>query len=62
MPVECERLQGLPDHWTRIAWRGKAPENCPDGPRYKAIGNSIAIPVFEWVFRRIAIMNGLESG
>lgn len=39
-PVECERLQGFPDNHTRINWRGKSPTDCPDGPRYKAIGNS----------------------
>ncbi len=52
-PVECERLQGFPDNHTRIPWRGKAAEDCPDGPRYKAIGNSKAVPVIRFVGERI---------
>lgn len=48
-PTECERLQGTADNYTRIAWRGKPPENCPDGPRYKAIGNAMAINVMRWL-------------
>lgn len=52
-PVECERLMGMPDNWTRISWKGKPPEECPDAPRYKAIGNSRAVPVISWIGRRI---------
>lgn len=52
-PTECERLQGFPDNYTLIAWRGKAPIDCPDGPRYKAIGNSKAVPVVRWLGMRI---------
>ena len=52
-PVECERLQGFPDDYTRIAWRNKKLESCPDGPRYKAIGNSMAVPVMRWIGQRI---------
>lgn len=52
-PVECERLQGFPDDWTRIPYRGKPAEECPDGPRYKAIGNSMAVPVMRWIGERI---------
>jgi len=52
-PRECERLQGFPDDFTRIPWRGKDPENCPDGPRYKALGNSMAVNVMCWIGRRI---------
>jgi DNA (cytosine-5)-methyltransferase 1 len=52
-PMECERLQGFPDDWTRIAWRGKPPEECPDAPRYKATGNSMAVPVMRWIGERI---------
>ena len=44
-PLECERLQGMPDNHTRIPWRGKPAEQCPDAPRYKAVGNSMAVPV-----------------
>ena len=52
-PLECERLQGFPDHYTRIAWRGKSAENCPDAPRYRALGNSMAVPVMRWIGERI---------
>ena len=58
-PTECERLQGFPDGHTRIAWRGKAPEDCPDGPRYKALGNSMAVPVMRWIGQRIALVESL---
>lgn len=50
-PVECERLQGFPDGYTNIPWRGK-PES-PDGPRYKALGNSWAVPCARWIGERI---------
>ncbi len=50
-PVECERLQGFPDNYTNIPWR-KKPES-PDGPRYKALGNSMAVPVMAWIGNRI---------
>ena len=53
-PVECARLQGFPDYHTRIPWRGKDSLSCPDGPQYKAIGNSWAVPVVTWIGRRIA--------
>jgi DNA (cytosine-5)-methyltransferase 1 len=46
-PVECERLQGFPDNYTNIK------ENCPDGHRYKAMGNSMAVPVMRWIGERI---------
>ena len=52
-PRECERLQGMPDDWTRVPYRGKPAEECPDGPRYKAIGNSMAVPVMRWIGERI---------
>ena len=50
---ECERLQGFPDDYTRIPWRGKTAEECPDGPRYKALGNSWAVPCVRWIAERI---------
>ncbi len=53
-PTECERLQGFPDGYTAIPWRGKPADACPDGPRYKALGNSWAIPVVRWIGRRMA--------
>jgi len=52
-PVECERLQGFPDDWTKISYRGKSEDECPDSPRYKAIGNSWAVPVVRWLGERI---------
>ncbi|MCK3656191.1 hypothetical protein A4G19_10705 [Pasteurellaceae bacterium Macca] len=52
-PKECERLQGFPDNWTKIPYRNKPIENCPDSPRYKAIGNSMAVPVIKWIGQRI---------
>ena len=53
-PTECERLQGFPDGYTKIPWRNKPAEDCPDGPRYKALGNSWAVPVVAWIGERIA--------
>jgi len=52
-PVECERLQGYPDGYTAIPWRKKPADQCPDGPRYKALGNSWAVPVVRWIGARI---------
>ena len=52
-PTECERLQGFPDGYTAIPWRGKLASECPDGPRYKALGNSWAVPVVRWIGARI---------
>ena len=60
-PTECERLQGFPDNYTRIAWRGKAPEDCPDGPRYRAIGNSMAVNVMQWIGRRIQMVEEITD-
>ncbi|WP_421549157.1 DNA cytosine methyltransferase [Pseudomonas sp. QD4] len=52
-PVECERLQGMADNYTLIPWRSKPASECPDGPRYKAIGNSKAVTVVRWIGRRL---------
>ena len=52
-PRECERLQGFPDDYTQISWRGKEPKDCPNGHRYKAMGNSMAVPVMKWIGERI---------
>jgi DNA (cytosine-5)-methyltransferase 1 len=57
-PVECERLQGFPDGYTDIRPRGK---DTPDGPRYKALGNSMAVPVMRWIGERIAEVEKLQS-
>ncbi len=56
-PVECERLQGFHDGYTNIPWRGK-PES-PDGPRYKALGNSWAVPCARWIGERIKAIRPL---
>ena len=52
-PLECERLQGLPDGYTKIPYRGKSAENCPDTPRYKALGNGWAVNCARWICQRI---------
>lgn len=52
-PVECERLQMFPDGWTQVPYRGRAAGECPDGPRYKAIGNSMAVNVMKWIGKRM---------
>jgi len=53
-PRECERLQGFNDDHTMIPWRNKSADQCPDGPRYKALGNSMAVPCMAWIGQRIA--------
>ena len=54
-PIECERLQGFPDNYTNIK------EKCPDGSRYKSLGNSMAVPVMSWIGKRIQeVENGLS--
>ena len=52
-PVECERLQGFPDGYTAIPWRKKPASECPDGPRYKSLGNSWAVNCARWIGERI---------
>jgi DNA (cytosine-5)-methyltransferase 1 len=56
-PIECERLQGFPDNYTNIPWRKK--DESPDGPRYKAMGNSMAVPVMQWIGQRIQMVESL---
>lgn len=58
-PVEFERLQGFPDGYTQIPWRKKPAEQCPKGPRYTAVGNSMAVPVMRWIGSRIAEMDAV---
>ena len=53
LPIECERLMGFPDNWTRIRWKGRPEEECPDAPRYKACGNSMCVNVMAWIGERI---------
>ena len=61
-PRECERLQGFPDDYTLIAYNGKPVEQCPDGPRYKALGNSMAVPVMRWIGERIQMVQDMLDG
>ncbi|CDH06562.1 Cytosine-specific methyltransferase [Xenorhabdus bovienii str. oregonense] len=58
-PVECERLQGFSDNHTRIPWNGKTVADCPDGHRYRAIGNSMAVPVMAWIGKRILMQRSV---
>lgn len=60
-PREFERLQGFADDYTRIAFCGKPPERCADGPRYQALGNSMAVPVMAWIGRRIALVDAIMA-
>ncbi len=57
-PRECERLQGFEDDYTLIPYRGKL---AADGPRYRAIGNSMAVPVMRWIGRRIQIVDAMAA-
>lgn len=59
-PTECARLQGFPDDHARIAWRGKPADQCPDGPQYRAYGNSMAVPVLRWILTRMEREMGRE--
>lgn len=60
-PIGCERLQGFPDDWTKIPYRNKPLGQCPDSPRYKAIGNSMAVPVMQWIGLRLVEYLNCES-
>lgn len=54
-PTEFERLQGFPDGWTKVPYRGKTADECPDTPRYRAVGNSMAVPVMRWIGERMEL-------
>lgn len=56
-PIECERLQGFPDDYTLIEYRNKP---AADGPRYKAMGNSMAVPVMRWIGERIQMVEEMK--
>jgi len=60
-PIECERLQGFPDNYTEIAYGKKTEEDCPVGPRYKSLGNSMAVPVMKWIGGRIAQIDTITN-
>jgi len=57
-PLEYERLQGYPDHWTAIPYRGRP---AADGPRYRAVGNAFAVPVVAWIGKRLTRVDALLS-
>jgi DNA (cytosine-5)-methyltransferase 1 len=59
-PRECELLQGFPPDYTRISWKNRSAEKCPDGLRYKAVGNSMAVPVMRWIGTRIAAVDSQQ--
>lgn len=61
-PRECERLMGFPDDFTKIEWRGKPADQCPDGPRYKALGNSMCVNVMCWLGERIELVQSAIEG
>jgi len=61
-PFETEILQGFPRGWTKIPYRNKPADQCPDGPRYKACGNSMAVPVMRWIGQRIQLIDTILNG
>jgi len=61
LPVECERLMGFPDRYTEIPWNGKPASECPDGNRYKSLGNSMAVPIISWLGQRIQMVINLPK-
>lgn len=61
LPVEAERLQGFPDGWTAVPYRGKPADQCADGPRYKALGNSMTVPVVRWIGERIKAVEAVAA-
>jgi len=58
-PLECERLQGFPDYYTKVPYKGKKNDKCPDAPMYKSLGNSMAVPVMRWLGERISLVEEL---
>lgn len=60
-PIECERLQGFPDNWTKIPYRNKSADDCPNGVRYKALGNSMAVNVMAWIGQRVQATQGVKA-
>lgn len=61
-PRECARLQGFPDDWAMIPWRGKPAEECPDGPQYRCYGNSMAVNVMCWIGERLQAVIAAGEG
>jgi DNA (cytosine-5)-methyltransferase 1 len=61
LPVEAERLQGLPDNYTKVPYRGQPAQQCPDALRYEAVGNSMPVPVMRWVGERMKFVDSLPD-
>lgn len=61
-PVECERLMGFPDEYTKVPYRGKSADDCPDSHRYKACGNSMCVNVMRWIGMRIQDVENRYGG
>lgn len=61
LPVEAERLQGLPDDYTKVPYREKPAERCPDQLRYEAVGNAVPVPILRWLGERLAFVDSLPS-
>lgn len=61
LPIETERLMGFPDNHTRIPWNGRSELECPDGPRYKACGNSFCVNVVRWIGEQIQRVDNMED-
>ncbi|WP_174804370.1 DNA cytosine methyltransferase [Martelella limonii] len=60
-PLEWERAMGFPDHYTAIRWRGKPSQDCPDGPRWKALGNSMEVRMMRWIGSRIEAVQSMTA-
>ena len=60
-PIECERLQGFPDNFTQIPYRNKSADDCPNGVRYKALGNSMAVNVMAWIGQRVQQATAIKA-
>ncbi len=60
-PIECEKLQGFPPNFTKIPYRNKSADDCPNSPRYKALGNSMAVNVMAWIGQRVQATQGIKA-
>ena len=60
-PIECERLQGFPDDYTKVPYRGKSADKCPKSKRYFVLGNSMTVPVIRWIGEGIAAVDAINA-
>ena len=60
-PIECEKLQGFPPNFTKIPYRNKSADDCPNSPRYKALGNSMAVNVMAWIGQRVQQATAIKA-